>query len=180
MDYEIESIEPLNIERDTLVLDNWSKYILSRRQAYFEERAMIIGPEYNMNKKSWDIIIEREWGVMEERLRGGIGVEQEVIDEFGAEFFNAREELIAEIIEMTSHLPTTILDGEDRKELKIYTFEDFLMLSNQGIFRENTFLLDPQSKWKRKVATTLMDYGYQPRETIIIEGVRHYVIGRTE
>ena len=83
MGYEIGSpIEDktINKQDNPLILDEWSKYVLSRRQAYFQERASIIGPEYNINKKSWDIIIEREWNVMEERLRGGIGVEQEVVE----------------------------------------------------------------------------------------------------
>jgi hypothetical protein len=180
MGYEIVSpIGNKNINQpqgNPMILDEWSKYVLSRRQAYFQERASIIGPEYNINKKSWDIIIEREWNVMEERLRGGIGVEQEVLEIFGDDFFQDREDLIHEIMNMTSSLPTAIIGDKNRKELKIYTFEDFLMLANQGIFRDTVFLLNTQSRWKKKVAITLLDYGYKPSQTIMLEGVRHYVI----
>ena len=178
----VQEIASINDTTDELgELDAWSKYILDRRQRYFQERALIIGHEYDTNRKSWDYIIEREWGVMEERLRGGVGVEQEVIDQFGEEFFLNREALIQEIMELTSELPHRMVGSdEDSKSLKIYTFEDFLMLSKQGIFREETFLLDPQSRWKKKVASNLYEYGFVPTETVMIEGVRHYVIGKAE
>ena len=181
MESDVEQIESQELEVETLELDEWSKYILMRRQQYFSERATIIGPEYDINRKGWDIIIEREWNVMEERLRGGVGVETEVRTQFGDEFFTNQEEIVSEIMAMISELPTRVVgNGETERVLRIYTFEDYLMLSNQGIFRDEQFILDPQSRWKKKVAETLIQYGYAPSETIMIEGVRHYVITRAE
>ena len=49
---------------------------------------------------------------------------------------------------MTENLESEVV-GENRS-LTIYTFEDFLMLSNQGIFRDNVFILDPQRKWRKR------------------------------
>jgi len=96
-------------------------------------------------------------------------------------FFENREELITEIVEMTASLPTTTVGvGKRQRVLTIYTFEDFLMLSNQGIFRDNDFILDPQSKWKRKVAKTMADYGYEKMENLTIRGEKYYVISKTE
>ena len=71
----VQEIASINDTTDELgELDAWSKYILDRRQRYFQERALIIGHEYDTNRKSWDYIIDRELCVMEERLRGGFGV----------------------------------------------------------------------------------------------------------
>jgi hypothetical protein len=181
MESDIESVNEIETSVEGFELDEWSKYILARRQQYFSERASIIGPEYDINRKGWDIIIEREWSVMEERLRGGIGVETEIVSQFGIDFFANQEAIVNEIMEMISDLPTRVIGrGETERVLRIYTFEDYLMLSNQGIFRDEQFILDPQSRWKKKVAETLIQYGFVPSETIMIEGVRHYVITRAE
>jgi len=169
------------IEEEHPLLDEWSSYILSRRERHSQERRQIIGWEYDSNKRSWDAIISREWMVIEERLRGGVGVEPDMKHYFGERFFKHESELINEIMQMTSHLAsTTVKLGQIQKELKIYTFEDFLMLSNQGIFRDRHFIIDPQSKWKRKIAKTVKDYGYEQKQSLILEGEKHYVISRQE
>ncbi len=82
---------------------------------------------------------------------------------------------------MTQQFPTTRINlGKRERELKIYTFEDFLMLSNQGIFREDYFILDPQSKWKRKISESLSAYGFENTQSLIMEGEKYYVIGKRE
>ena len=160
-------------------IGSWNSYILSRREAFFAERKAVIGREYDSNKRSWDSIIETEWMVMEERLNGGLGVEREMESLMGVGFFKNHQELLDEIKEITSHLEQTeVVLKDERKMLTIYTFEDFLMLSNQGIFREEMFILDPQSRWKRKVANTLKEYGYDKVQTLMIEEGKYYVISR--
>ena len=178
-DINEEIVEPSEVS--TPLLDEWASYILSRREQYANERRAIIGREYDSNKRSWDALIEREWMVMEERLRGGLGVEREVRNYFGDSFFKDDKELLAEVIEMTAQFPTTRINlGKRERELKIYTFEDFLMLSNQGIFREDYFILDPQSKWKRKISESLSAYGFENTQSLIMEGEKYYVIGKRE
>jgi hypothetical protein len=179
IDSEEEQPSADEITQSHPLLDEWSSYILSRREQYATERVAIIGREYDSNKRAWDNIIEREWMIMEERLRGGLGVDREMKEYFGNNFFKNDEALIAEAIELTANFPTTsVVFGETNRELKIYTFEDFLMLSNQGIFREDNFLLDPQSKWKRKIAKSVSEYGYSQTQTLFMEGEKYYVISR--
>ena len=97
----------------------------------------------------------------------------------GIGFFQNHQFLLNEIKEITSHLETTeITIQNERKILTIYTFEDFLMLSNQGIFRESIFILDPQSRWKRKVSKLLTEYGYETVQSLMIEEERFYVISK--
>tara|TARA_R110002167_G_scaffold77460_1_gene215048 strand:+ start:1281 stop:1841 length:561 start_codon:yes stop_codon:yes gene_type:complete len=160
-------------------LSSWDSYILSRREAFVSERRTIIGREYDSNRRSWDSIINTEWMVMEERLNGGVGVEREMEAIMGIGFFQNHQFLLNEIKEITSHLETTeITIQNERKILTIYTFEDFLMLSNQGIFRESIFILDPQSRWKRKVSKLLTEYGYETVQSLMIEEERFYVISK--
>lgn len=160
-------------------ISSWNSYILSRREAFFAERRTVIGREYDSNKRSWDSIIETEWMVMEERLNGGLGVEREMEALMGIGFFKNHQELLDEVQEITSHLEQTeVILQDERRVLTIYTFEDFLMLSNQGIFRDDMFILDPQSRWKRKVSQTLSDYGFNQVQSLIIEEEKFYVITR--
>ena len=44
--------------------------------------------------------------------------------------------------------------------LKIFTIHDFVMLSNQGIFRETKFLIDKQRKWEKKTIEEVELHGY--------------------
>jgi len=160
-------------------LDSWASYILSRKEAYLIERRAIIGREYEVNRRMWDAIIDREWMVMEERLNGGVGVEQEILSQYELGFFKNTDQLLEEIVEMTSSLVSASVSvGSEIKQLTIYTFEDYLMLSNQGIFRDNLFILDPQSRWKRKIATVLEEYGYEQIDSLILEGGKFYVISK--
>ena len=97
----------------------------------------------------------------------------------GIGFFKNHQELLDEVQEITSHLEQTeVVLQDERKILTIYTFEDFLMLSNQGIFRDDMFILDPQSRWKRKVSQSLSEYGFNQVQSLIIEEEKFYVITR--
>ena len=80
--------------------------------------------------------------------------------------------------EMTESLDSEYV-GESEK-LLIYTFEDFLMLSNQGIFRDNIFILDPQRKWRKKVEDVVSSYGYTNIERIQIRGVNYLVVSKED
>jgi hypothetical protein len=64
----------------------------------------------------------------------------------------------------------------EEETLRIYTYEDFIMLSNQGIFRDETFIIDPQRKWKKKVRESIIEYGYSHIEIIQILGGVYFVV----
>ncbi len=177
--YTDEEIEDwIKRDRDFVRLSEWNAYILARRQAYLFERQKVLGSEYYSNPTQWDNILDREWRVMEERLNSGIGLDKDIIEEFGEDFFTAKEDLFKEMEEMTESLDSEYV-GESEK-LLIYTFEDFLMLSNQGIFRDNIFILDPQRKWRKKVEDVVSSYGYTNIERIQIKGVNYLVVSKED
>ena len=175
--YTDEEIEDwIKRDKDFVKLSEWNAYILARRQAYLFERQSVLGSEYYSNPLQWDTILDREWRVMEERLNSGIGLDEDIVEEFGEDFFMAKEYLFNEMEEMTESLESEYV-GESEK-LLIYTFEDFLMLSNQGIFRDNIFILDPQRKWRKKVEDVVTSYGYDKIERIQIKGVNYLVVSK--
>lgn len=45
--------------------------------------------------------------------------------------------------------------------LTLYHIEDFIMLANQGIFRDVRFLIDKGRRWEKKVAKSLEEYGFR-------------------
>lgn len=177
--YTDEEIEDwIKRDKDFIRLSEWDAYILARRQAYLFERQKVLGSEYYSNPTQWDNILDREWRVMEERLNSGIGLDKDILEEFGVDFFTAKEDLFNEMEEMTESLDSEYV-GESEK-LLIYTFEDFLMLSNQGIFRDNIFILDPQRKWRKKVEDVVSSYGYTNIERIQIKGVNYLVVSKED
>jgi len=56
------------------------------------------------------------------------------------------------------------------KLLPFVYYEDFIMLSNQGIFRLEEFALDKGRRWRKNVAEDLSAYQYQIVDTIRMLG----------
>ena len=44
--------------------------------------------------------------------------------------------------------------------VNVYTISDFMMLSNQGIFRDEIFLIDKERRWEKKTVKQVEEYGY--------------------
>ena len=107
-----------------------------RKIAFMEQRKRTLGPEYYQSKDFWDRMWEQEWYNLEERKTLEI-------------------EEIAEVIPINH--PSVSLDD---REYKIYTYSDFKMLHNQGIFRDESFILDHTGKWKKNVISEMESYGY--------------------
>tara|TARA_R110001592_G_scaffold16350_2_gene69611 strand:- start:476 stop:892 length:417 start_codon:yes stop_codon:yes gene_type:complete len=112
----------------------------NRYTAFIDQRKRSIGPEYYSNKDFWDRMWEREWVNLEE------------VKEI---------QNLEEIEVMPINHPTIKIDDEI---YTIYTYSDFNMLHNQGIFREQVFLLDHTGKWKKNVIKELSDYGFSLRK----------------
>jgi len=169
-----------NEERDNQLpnkqmLTEWQNYLLSSRQSYLIDRSNSLGNEYFSSRQEWDVIFEREWAIVEERMNVGIGVDEEIISLLGSDFFKNQDELLAEL---RATMELEEYDIEEGNTLTIYTFEDFIMLSNQGIFRDEIFLVDPQRKWKKKVGAILSQYGYNTIEHMIVRGENYLVVSR--
>ena len=154
-------------------LTNWQEFLLASRQSYFIDRQQILGPEYHAKSKEWDAIFEREWAIVEERMNAGIGVDTSVLALYDLDFFKDKSKLMAEI---ESTMDNEHLDVGYGKPLQVYSFEDFIMLSNQGIFRDSIFLIDPQRKWRKKVEEILSQYGYNNVEWMAVRGENYLVV----
>lgn len=177
--YSDEEIEEwVNREVDWERIRRWQSYLLAKRQGYMVDRQRAMGSEYFTDTNQWDVIFSREWAALEERMNAGIGVDEDILEEFGQDFFQIRDTLLDEIEVLYAEIEDKHDDGES--QLTIYTYEDFLMLSNQGIFRDKVFILDPQRKWRKSVEKTLSDYGYNKVERILIQGVNYLVVEREE
>lgn len=153
----------------------WSNFIVGERLTYIEGCKRDIGYEYEANRKDWDYLFERDWVLIEERLRSGIGVPKHIREVMGDDYFKRVEIVDTNIESMIEEIETYQTEEET---LRIYTYEDFIMLSNQGIFRDETFIIDPQRKWKKKVKESIIDYGYSQIEIIEIAGGVYFVVSR--
>jgi hypothetical protein len=153
----------------------WSNFIVGERLTYIEGCKRDIGYEYDANRKDWDYLFERDWVLIEERLRSGIGVPKHIRQTMGDEYFKRVEIVDTNIESMLEEVETY---QKEEETLRIYTYEDFIMLSNQGIFRDEIFIIDPQRRWKKKVKESIMDYGFSKIEIIEIAGGVYFVVSR--
>ena len=174
---EDDLVDWVKREKDWNEVRRWEQYLLARRQSYFDERQRQLGNEYFSDTNQWNIIFDREWMVLEERLNSGIGLAEEVYADFGEEFFDLKNDLLTELNQLTDEFDT---ESVENQTLTVYTFEDFIMLSNQGIFRDSIFILDPQRKWRKKVEETIRAYGYVHIERMNIRGDNYLVVSKEE
>ena len=109
----------------------WAEYIITRKIQYMDGYRQTIGREYEANAQHWDNLAEREWLVIEENLKAGFGVADAIKRQLGEDFFERQLENL-EINIVDTEFETVDFQGT---ETTIYTIADFVMLSNQGIFR---------------------------------------------
>lgn len=157
------------------LLDEWQRFLLASRQSYFNERQYSLGSEYFSRPQDWDSIFEREWAIVEERMNAGIGIDDDILSYYGEDFFKDKNALLDELKFI---YPTQEIETENRGKMTIYSFEDFIMLSNQGIFRDEIFLIDPQRRWRKKVEDILAQFGYMNVERMNIDGENYLVVTR--
>ena len=118
---------------------------LHRKIAFMDDRKRSLGPEYYSSKDFWDRMWEQEWEALEDRLN------------------SPHREIISDINLIPMVFPT--LEHEDVL-LNLYTYSDFTMLHNQGIFRDTKFFIDKTGKWTKNVIKEMKTYGYEYRQTI--------------
>ena len=118
--------------------------VIHRKTAFMEDRKRSLGPEYYSNKPFWDRMWEQEW-----------------------EQFNLHSENQTEIIEDIDTLPMVFPQMEYKDQmLNLYSYSDFTMLHNQGIFRSQMFFIDRTGNWTKKVIKEMQTYGYEYLQTI--------------
>ena len=146
-----------NIDIDKIISaieDDEISELLRRKNAYMEERKRTLGTEYYSSKQFWDRMWENEWDALEERM-------------------NITPEKLEELDIVMMDLPTIEYQGEI---LTLYTFEDFSLMHNQGIFRETKFLIDRKGKWTKNIVNELKTYGYEHIKTIIISREKYLIM----
>ena len=90
--------------------DVWADYLLNRKIEYLDTYRRDIGREYNSNAGWWDALAEREWEVIEERLKTGFGVEQAIKQQLGEDFFERLNSFEKDINMTRIHLNKTASD----------------------------------------------------------------------
>lgn len=134
----------------------WAEYIITRKIQYLEGYRQTIGREYEANSQHWDSLAEREWLVIEENLKAGFGVADAIKRQLGEDFFERQLENL-EINIVDTEFETVDFQGT---ETTIYTISDFVMLSNQGIFRDDIFSIDKERRWEKKTIKEVEEHGY--------------------
>ena len=119
--------------------------ILHRKTAFMDDRRRSLGPEYYASKDFWDRMWEQEWDNLENRLNNPQPADLEDIDTLPMVF------------------PLMEHEGD---LLNLYTYSDFVMLHNQGIFRDTKLFIDKTGKWKKNVIKYMNTYGYEYLQTI--------------
>ncbi len=118
--------------------------VIHRKTAFMEDRKRSLGPEYYSNKPFWDRMWEQEW-----------------------EQFNLHSQTQTEIIEDIETVPMVFPQMEYKDHmLNLYSYSDFTMLHNQGIFRSEMFFIDRTGNWTKKVIKEMQTYGYEYLQTI--------------
>ena len=118
--------------------------VIHRKTAFMEDRKRSLGPEYYSNKPFWDRMWEQEW-----------------------EQFELHSNAEPQIIEDMETVPMVFpqIEYEDSL-LNLYSYSDFTMLHNQGIFRSELFFIDRTGNWTKKVIKEMNTYGYEYLKTI--------------
>ena len=118
--------------------------IIHRKTAFIDDRKRSLGPEYYSNKPFWDRMWEQEW-----------------------EQFELHSQDRTELTEDMDIVPMVFPQIEYKdKMLNLYSYSDFTMLHNQGIFRATTFFIDRSGNWTKKVIKEMRTYGYEYLQTI--------------
>ena len=118
--------------------------VIHRKIAFMEDRKRSLGPEYYSNKPFWDRMWEQEW-----------------------EQFELHSNEIPQVMEDIDIVPMVFpqIEYEDSL-LNLYSYSDFTMLHNQGIFRSELFFIDRTGNWTKKVIKEMNTYGYEYLKTI--------------
>tara|TARA_R110002049_G_scaffold142280_1_gene304159 strand:+ start:102 stop:560 length:459 start_codon:yes stop_codon:yes gene_type:complete len=143
-----------NIDIDKIISaieDDEVSDLLRRKNAYMKRT---LGTEYYVSKQFWDRMWENEWDALAERM-------------------NTITEDSEELDDVIIELPTIDYDGDT---LTLYTFEDFTLMHNQGIFRDTKFLIDKKGKWTKNIVNEMATYGYEHIKTIIISREKYLIM----
>ena len=164
--------------------EGMAAFLAARREAYMAERRRDLGDdEYNPSRSQWDSIWETEWRVIEERIRGGarVGPTATALEAaYGEDYIDrVAEATLEDEIRLVASEFADVTSDDGSITLPYVHYEDFISLSNQGIFRLDQFLLDRQRRWERKTVQEISAYGYQRIGLVTVNNVALLHFGRS-
>ena len=119
---------------------------VSMEYRFYESSRQAIGEdEYKTDPEFWRAQFQRDFQVIEERLK----MEQDAL--IGGK-------IVAEA--NLDDLTVTEFHWERLGGLRVVSLQQFILESNQGIFREDRFYCDKGRGWFKKTARILSEYGY--------------------
>ncbi len=152
MDMLPESSEPTDItptEDDIEELSEVEKGAVesvSMEYRFYESSRQAIGEdEYKADPAFWKGQFQRDFQIIEERLK----MEQEAL-------FEGKTVSEANL----DDLEVTAFHWERLGGLRVVSLQQFILESNQGIFREDRFYCDKGRGWFKKTAQVLSEYGF--------------------
>ena len=132
---------------------------------YFEYKAAvmsIIGDDWDSDPKWWLEQVARDWETIQERVQMQIQM--------------AHDKQMGNVVEHGfSPFALDRLGG-----LRLITYEQFILESNAGQFREDRFYCDKGRKWMSKVRETFTTYGYNYVRKVEIEGLVVVEVSRNQ
>ncbi len=158
----IEPDEPLDAETcegDVEGRTDLEKGVLtnvSRAYRFYESSKLAIGEdEFKSDPDFWSSQFERDFEIIEERLT----MEREAL-------IRGKGLIEADL----SGLQTPTFHWERVGGLRLVSFEQFILESNQGIFREDRFYCDKGRLWFKKTVLGLSEYGFPHVRKVEING----------
>lgn len=129
---------------------------VSMEYRFYESSRQAIGEdEYKADPAFWGAQFRKDFQIIEERLK----MEQEALLQGGT---------LSEA--NLDDLSITEFHWDRIGGLRLVSLEQFILESNQGIFREDRFYCDKSRGWFKKTARTLAEYGYLYVRKVEVEG----------
>ena len=161
---ELDSDEPLDTDpnedevgKDMTPTEKGVLNLVSKAYRFYESSKLAIGEdEFKSDPDFWSSQFERDFKIIEERLR----MENEAL---------MRGDGMTEAD--LSDLEVKKFHWERLGGLRLVSFEQFVLESNQGIFREDRFYCDKGRLWFKKTVLKLNEYGYSHVRKVEIDGL---------
>ena len=123
---------------------------------FYESSRLAIGDEeYKTDPQFWAAQFRRDFEIIQERLK----MEHEAL---------ATGSIVAEAD--LSGLEAPVFHWERVGGLRLISLEQFILESNQGIFREDRFYCDKGRGWLKKTMLTLSEHGFPYARKVQVDG----------
>jgi hypothetical protein len=149
---------PVEVLEETVesVTERGAADSIAMEYRFYESSRLAIGDaEYKLDPEFWATQFSRDFEIIKERLR----MEQEALST-GA--------IVSEAD--LSGLETPVFHWERVGGLRLVSLQQFVLESNQGIFREDRFYCDKGRGWLKKTMLTLSEHGFPYARKVQVEG----------